>query len=220
MHAKIDTEPVEKLEVAPAFSEMDLALKFTARHADELRYVAMWNKWYRYDGKVWRPDETRKTFSLACDLCRKASWETNKKQERKGLASAKTRAAVVALAGEDRRLAATVDQWDADPWLLNTPDGVIDLRTSQRRDHRTDDYITKITSVTPDANCLTPLWSAFLDRVTAGDEDLQAFLARLGGIVTANGIRLNRLLIASSTARRPGSWAISWSRNIPAFSRG
>jgi|SRR6516164_2517841 hypothetical protein len=26
------------------------------------------------------------------------------------------------------RRPATIEQWDADPWLLNTPDGVIDLR--------------------------------------------------------------------------------------------
>jgi phage/plasmid-associated DNA primase len=28
----------------------------------------------------------------------------------------------------DRWHAATVDLWDADPWLLNTPGGVADLR--------------------------------------------------------------------------------------------
>ena len=38
--------------------------------------------------------------------------------------SAKTVYAIERLARSDRRLAATVDQWDADPWLLNTPDGV------------------------------------------------------------------------------------------------
>ena len=40
------------------------------------------------------------------------------------------------LARADRRLAATVDQWDADPWLLNTPDGVVDLKTGGCRPHR------------------------------------------------------------------------------------
>ena len=36
-----------------------------------------------------------------------------------------------ATAKADRRHAATVDQWDADPWLLNTPGGVVDLRTGK-----------------------------------------------------------------------------------------
>jgi putative DNA primase/helicase len=174
-------ETMEFEEIAPAFSEEDLALRFTARHADELRYVAAWNKWYRYDGKAWKPDETRKTFSLARDLCRQTSMELNKPRERKVVASAKTRAAVVALAGEDRRLAATVDQWDADLWMLNTPDGVIDLRSGSTNKHCVTDYMTKITSVAPNADCPTPLWSAFLDKVTAEDKALQAFLARMSG---------------------------------------
>ena len=49
------------------------------------------------------------------------------------IASAKTVAAVERLAKADRRHAATVDQWDADPWLLNTPDGVVDLQTGKMR---------------------------------------------------------------------------------------
>jgi len=38
------------------------------------------------------------------------------------LASAKTVAAVERLAKSDRKLAATMDQWDCDPMILNTPD--------------------------------------------------------------------------------------------------
>jgi putative DNA primase/helicase len=43
------------------------------------------------------------------------------------------------------------------------------------------DYMTKITSVSPDAVCPTPLWNAFLDKVTAGDSDLRSYLARVSG---------------------------------------
>jgi putative DNA primase/helicase len=196
----IDTEEVVALEVAPAFSEEDLALRFAARHADVLRYVAAWNKWYRYDGNVWKADETRKTFSLSRDLCRQASFELNKARERKVIASAKTRAAVVALAGEDRRLAATVDQWDADPWLLNTPDGVIDLRPGKVRAARADDYMTKITRVAPNAKCKTPLWLAFLDKVTNGDKDLQAFLARISGYSLTGSTREHALFFSMEQA--------------------
>lgn len=175
-------------ELAPAFSEEALALKFAARHAHNLRYVAMWNKWLRWDGTRWAFDDTKKAFSLSRDLCREVSIGVNKGREAKAIASAKTRAAVISLAGEDRRLAATVDQWDADPWLLNTPGGVIDLRTGKRRDHRPDDYMTKLAAVAPDASCPTPLWSKFLSTVTAGDADLQKFLARMCGYALTGSI--------------------------------
>jgi putative DNA primase/helicase len=67
------------------------------------------------------------------------------------IASAKTVAAVERLARADRRLAAMIDQFDADPWLLNTPDGVLDLRTAKLRPHRAEDHMTRITAVGPRA---------------------------------------------------------------------
>ncbi|MGA9082614.1 MAG: hypothetical protein WB390_09170, partial [Pseudolabrys sp.] len=116
-------EPPEDY-TALAFSEEALAVNFAERFTDNMRYVAAWNKWLIFDGQQWQFDETRKTFSLARNHCRAAAVAANKNG--KTIANAKTRAAVVALAGEDRRLAATVDQWDTDPWLLNTPGGVVD----------------------------------------------------------------------------------------------
>jgi len=124
-------------------------------------------------------DRTRQVFTLARELCRETAAEPNTRTERKRIASAKTRAAVVSLAGEDRRLAATTDQWDADPWLLNTPDGVVDLHTGRLREHQTTDYMTKQTAISPKGEC--PRWMAFLQEVTGGDEALQRYLQRISG---------------------------------------
>ena len=88
-------------------------------------------------------------------------------------------AAIERLAKSDRRLAATVEQWDRDPMLLNTPEGVVDLKTGQIRAHCAGYYITKVTSVSPGGDC--PLWRAFLDRITGSDFDLQGFLQRMIG---------------------------------------
>jgi putative DNA primase/helicase len=95
------------------------------------------------------------------------------------LLSAKTIAAIERLARSDPRLAATVDQWDRDPWLLNTPAGTIELQTGHLREHRREDYITKITAVGPGGDC--PRWRAFLSRVTAGNGELTAFIQRMLG---------------------------------------
>ena len=116
---------------------------------------------------------------MARELCREIAVKVNKSSERKRIASAKTRAAVVSLAGEDRRLAATTDQWDADPWLLNTPDGVVDLHTGKLRKHRATDYMTNQTAVSPKGQC--PQWMAFLQEITEGDVELQRYLQRISG---------------------------------------
>ena len=98
---------------------------------------------------------------------------------RRAICSAKTVAAVLRLAAADRRLAITVDQLDRDPWLLNTEAGTVELRTGRMREHRRLDYITKITGASPGGAC--PLWLRFLNRVTAGDRELAAYLRRVVG---------------------------------------
>src|SRR5262249_53784535 len=77
--------------------------------------------------------------------------------------------------------AATVEQWDADPWLLNTPDGVVDLRTGELRAHRPGDYITKITAASPKAKASRQRWRQFLKEGTAGNRELEDYLQRVIG---------------------------------------
>jgi putative DNA primase/helicase len=167
------------LPIAPALSEEAIALDFATRHCDRLRYVAKWSQWFVWRDGCWRIDETRRVLSLARELCREVANKVNKPTERRRIASAKTRAAIVSLAGEDHRLAATVDQWDTDPWLLNTPDGVVDLRTGNLRPHKITDYMTKQTAVSPRAKC--PQWKGFMKTITNNDEELEKYQQRIAG---------------------------------------
>jgi putative DNA primase/helicase len=166
---------------APAFSDEALALRFAEQHAHELRYVSAWSRWMIWDGSQWREDETLKAFDLSRQICRDAAQECNRKKYSAAIASAKTVAAIERLAKADRRLAATVDQWDRDPWLLNTPAGVVDLRTGDCRSHLLTAYATKMTAVAPTASCPIPHWQSFLERATGGDTELVGFLQRIGG---------------------------------------
>ncbi len=163
----------------PQFSDDALALRFAERYGNELRYVAKWSQWLRWTGTRWLFDDTLAAFDRARLICREAASACNEQKFAKELASAKTVAAVERMARSDRRLAATVDQWDADPWLLNTPEGVIDLRTCEMREHRAGDYLTRMTAVAPRGAC--PLWRSVLDRITNGDEGLQQYLQRVCG---------------------------------------
>jgi putative DNA primase/helicase len=181
----------------PEFSDEALALRFADRHADELRHVAKWNRWLEWDGHRWQFDDTLNTFHRARVVCREASASCNEKRMSQSVASAKTEAAVVSLARADRRLAATVDQWDADLWLSNTPDGTIDLITGDRRPHTSGDYITQMTAVSPGGAC--PTWKRFLADVTAGDAALQEFLARMCGYCLTGSTRDHALFFLFGT---------------------
>ncbi len=139
--------------LSTAFSEDALALEFARRHEKELRYVAAWGHWLMWKETHWQHDETVHVFDLARAICREAAVACNKANTATRLSSAKTRAAVENLARADRRHAATPDQFDADPWLLNTPDRTVDLRTGDMRRARPEDYCTKITAVGPSGGC-------------------------------------------------------------------
>ncbi len=179
--AELKADEPENETRAPAFTDEALALQFAAENLNSLRYVAEWSKWLDYDSTRWRLDRTLLAFDRARALCRGAAAECNAPKEIKALASAKTVAAVASLARADRRLAATVSQWDADPWALNTLAGVINLQTGTSRRHCYTDYMTKIAAVAPDPACSISAWLKFLDRITDGDAELIAFLQRMAG---------------------------------------
>jgi hypothetical protein len=104
------------------FTDEALALRFADERRQDFRYVSAWGKWLHWDGHCWGLDDTLLAFDEARKICRVAAAECNKPKLKTILASAKTVAAVERLPRSDRRLAATTDQWDADPWLLNTPE--------------------------------------------------------------------------------------------------
>lgn len=160
------------------YADDALALRFTALHGEDLRYTALWGRWSRWDGTRWSPDETLRVFDLARAVCRAAA-SSAKPAIASRIASAPTVAAVERLARADRQHASTVDQWDSDLWLLNTPAGVVDLHTGKLRPAMREDYMTKLTAVAPAGECR--LWQSFLSRITDCNEDLQRYLQRMCG---------------------------------------
>jgi putative DNA primase/helicase len=100
---------VNEDSTAPEFTDEALALRFTERHKNRLRYVASWGRWLIWDGVAWRFDDTMKAFDLARAVCRSAAAECASTRLAAAIARAPTVAAVERLAKADRRHAATVD---------------------------------------------------------------------------------------------------------------
>jgi P4 family phage/plasmid primase-like protien len=168
-------------------SEDELALSFSHKHVERLRYVAKWGHWYEWCGQRWAEDETVHVFDLVRAHCRDAVAPLKDKAKRKAAAKAATVAAVERLARADRRHAATVGQWDQDEWILNTPAGMVDLKTGEIRSHDPERYITKITAVSPDGDCHR--WRQFLGEVTEQNIELIDFLQRLVGYCLTGSTR-------------------------------
>lgn len=165
----------------PPNTEDSLALQFTARHADDWRHVSAWGSWMVWTGAQWQREKTLKAFDLARQICRDAAISCDSPKIAAKISSAATVAAVERLARADRRHAAKTDDWDQDLWALNTPAGIVDLRTGDLTAHVRARYMTKMAAAIPGVGC--PTWEQFLAKVTGDDEELQAYLARMVGYV-------------------------------------
>lgn len=174
-----DAEPVVSSDESVWGTEDALALAFTRRYHRDWRYVATWGRWLVWDGIRWRTEDTLAATDLIRSVCRHAALRADNPKIAAKLASSSTVGGVERLARADRRHAATTEEWDADPWLLNTPGGVVDLKTGRKRANDRADRMTKITTATPGGEC--PQWTAFLSDVTGDDGDLQAYLQRMVG---------------------------------------
>ena len=186
-------------------SEDALAQRFAEVHAADMRYVALWGQWLIFDGKVWRRDDTLHAFTRARRICRDAAAQDLTRA--KTLLSAATVAAVERLARSDPRLAASADQWDRDIWLLNTPGGVVDLRTGAIREAASGDYMTKLAGVSPALDAhgqpadACPTFYDFLEEVFPRDDDLHRFLQRLAGYALTGSVREHVLAFGHGVGR-------------------
>lgn len=106
---------------------------------------------------------------------------------------------IKAALGEAAHMVAVgVDELDADPFALNTPGGVIDLRTGQPRPNDPADRCTKCTAVAP-SDKGAALWAAFVDRFACGDSALVDYLQQVAGMAAVGRVFSENLLILYGT---------------------
>lgn len=100
-----------------------LALDLGDQWRDEAQHVAVWNRWFFWDGSLWRQDERLEHMTRSRAFLRglAAQLPEKMKDAAKKLRSAETVAKVVSLARSNVAQAASVDQWDADPFEVGRP---------------------------------------------------------------------------------------------------
>lgn len=75
----------------------------------------------------------------------------------------------------------------------------IELKTGLSREYRRDDLITKVAGTYIDRDCPIPLWTSFLDRVTANDRELAAYLKRVAGYCLTGSVQEHALFFFYGT---------------------
>lgn len=96
--------------------------------------------------------------------------------------------AMLSLAESEHPIAVSVDEIDAQPYLLNCQNGTLDLRTGELRDYRRTDLITKITPTSYDSNARDERWELFVKQIMPDDEVRRYVQKALGYSLLGTGV--------------------------------
>jgi len=188
-----ETTPTEgEAAVRPAFlSDQWLAEKVVRACHGTIRYVPAKDTWLVWTRGRWNPDAAMLAEDMIkMELRKIAHWLGNTgaaaaemksaDKDAKSICSSGTLTAVTRLVKIDRAIAVAPEVLDFNQWILNTPGGIVDLKTGTMMEPDPDQLCTRSTSVAPITG-VAPLWQRFLDETTRGDVALQGYLKRLAG---------------------------------------
>jgi len=152
-------------------TEFQLADLFVKEHGEWTRHISLQNCWMEWTGQKWQEQKTLKVFDQIKFMLEKYSLvsrlATKKKMQSANMVSAVERI----VRRNQKMIAVTLEQWDTDQWLLNTPKGILDLRTGSLTQHDPMQYMTKMANAWPDgSNC--PMWKAHLNEAFEGNQEL------------------------------------------------
>lgn len=111
-------------------------------------------------------------------------------------------------------LVVRADKLDADPFLLNTPGGIVDLRTGKVKPHDIDSpylFCTKITTATPGIDPDgAQLWMEFMQTITCNDASLMGFLQMVVGMAAIGHVYHEGIIICNGSGRNGKStfWGV------------
>ena len=167
--------------------------------------------WLVYDGQMWRENEAG-ALGLSMELTKRQWLAARATGENAGAGDEAANSAYVKLlkAVNARQSAPRVQATltlaaaslavdpltlDADPLLLNTPGGVVDLRTGELLPHDPKYLCTKLTAATPSDEGME-LWRDFVDQISGFDKELAEYHRLVAGMIAVGDCRAEKMILA------------------------
>lgn len=105
------------------------------------------------------------------------------------------------------------ERYDAGAWDLNTPDGIVNLKTGELRQHDLRARCTKVTSCGLTGGDAAK-WEAFLDQITTGDVAFKRYLQMLAGMAAVGEVYEEGLVISHGSGGNGKSTFFSALRRV------
>ena len=173
------------------------AERFKDRVGERIRFNFDTNKWLIWNGKFWEVDRTNKIKIFAeviiAEMRKEAEVIGDEKARRimlRNVTRASQSGGKKALLEETKHyVEITSEKLDANDFLLNTLDGIVDLKTGVMYEHNKENYMSYIINHKRDSINKPIKWLAFLDEIFQGDKQLIDFIHKAVGYTLTGSIR-------------------------------
>lgn len=177
------------------FDDTGNAERLVDLFGSQIRYSYIDKRWYYYDGRKWCYDCSGAIERIAdkAVLAMKAEAKTYEQADadsggdmlksfEKHMKSSRSNKSKNAMLKEaQHHVPVLPSQMDKHKMQLNTPSGILDLKSGTLSEHKPEAYFTRITSVEYTSNADCPLWLQFLDDIFGGDKDLIRYVQKAVG---------------------------------------
>ena len=178
-----------------SFDDMGNAERFVDLFGENIRYCYTEKKWYYYNTQKWCVDNIGAAERMADRAIKAMSAEAKvyaqtdadegtemlKAFDKHMKTSRSNKSKRAMLCEVQHHVPVLPAQMDRYHMALNTPSGVIDLKTGALSEHKPELYFTKITSVDLSSSADCPRWLSFLNDIFSGDKDLIRYIQKALG---------------------------------------
>jgi putative DNA primase/helicase len=154
--------------------------RLIALYGRDMRYCVPWKKWLFWDGQRWIVDPSqraRRWAKLAMATFLKQALEVGSDDLVKfaqGSLNAKRIEYALSLAQPE--LAVGPEELDQHPWLLNLPNGTLDLRDGHVHGHQREELLTKLAPIDYNSDARCPHWLGLLNHMMNDNKEMVDYL--------------------------------------------
>lgn len=178
-----------------SFDDTGNAQRFCDLFGDKVRYSYTDKRWLYYDGRKWCTDMTGTIGRLAdksveamaaeaqayAEIDAAEGGDMAEKFQKHIKASRSNRSKKAMLSEAMHYMPIMPSQMDRHKGHINTPAGVIELKTGRIIEHSPEHYFSKLTNAEYDLHAECPLWLKFLEDIFTGDKDLIRYVQKAVG---------------------------------------
>lgn len=231
---KTDPKPTPDNELAAdrrtvkySLDDMGNAARFVDFYGTDIRYSYTDKRWLYYDGRKWCTDLNGTAERLADCAIRAMKAEAKAyiaefgedgdmaKAFQKHMKQSRSHKAKENMLKEVRHSVPIMPvQLDRYKMALNTPSGLLNLKSGELYEHKAEYYLTKITNVEYSENADCPRWLSFLSEIFGGDPDLIRYVQKAVGYTLTGSTQEQCAFFLYGTGRNGKSTFLDVVRDI------